>query len=541
MANGNSTRKRSSVAAVAYYRMSSDKQEASISEQREAVKRYASDNGYRILREYVDEGISGDKTNKREAFLRMHHDACNGRDFDGIICWDQDRFGRFDSMEAGYYVHPLRQAGVTLITVNDGPIDWNNFTGRIMYQLKQEGKHQFLRDLSANVSRGLLAKALRGEWPQGPPPIGYALDGNNRLIFGNAREVKLVRRIFREYLKGASLQGVVKALNREGVLSPRGKHWHRSTVREILTRKVYTGTFYWNQESSASYTGIRGGKVEPNPSKGRNDESDWVVIPNNHPAIISPQKFAAVQDRLADQRCNHSEFSPRPDRYALTGLLWCSKCGQRMNGKQEGKYPFYLCTGHGVGLCTRNSVRQDRLLAEIFGAIERHFADDPGRVERFRQAVRKRAGARGDRQDKATINRLEKNIAALNQKLDRAATRLVLVDDDMLPAVQKQIGKLREERDQLTDQLNTKKRTSVGTITDIDAHVEKLVEGLQNLRRVSERMNLPLVRQFMQTAVDRISVDVEGRQIGKRMRYRLKGGTIQLTPSCCGLPRELRA
>ena len=45
------------IPAVAYYRMSSDKQEASIPEQREAVQAYAKAHGYRIVREYLDEGL----------------------------------------------------------------------------------------------------------------------------------------------------------------------------------------------------------------------------------------------------------------------------------------------------------------------------------------------------------------------------------------------------------------------------------------------------------------------------------------------------
>jgi len=150
---------RALIAAVAYYRMSSDKQEKSIAEQREAVVAYAKAHGYRIVREYIDEGVSGDKTSKRKDFQRMHHDACNGRDFEVILCWNQDRFGRFDSVEAGYWIHPLRQAGVRLATVSDGLVDWNSFSGRVVNMLHTEGKHQFLRDLSANVTRGLLAKA----------------------------------------------------------------------------------------------------------------------------------------------------------------------------------------------------------------------------------------------------------------------------------------------------------------------------------------------------------------------------------------------
>src|SRR5438477_148912 len=80
--------------------------------------------------------------------------ATDRGDFKAILCWDQDRFGRFDSMDAGYWTYPIREAGVELVTVTDGPIDWNDFAGRIIYTVKQEGKHQFLRDLSSNVLRG---------------------------------------------------------------------------------------------------------------------------------------------------------------------------------------------------------------------------------------------------------------------------------------------------------------------------------------------------------------------------------------------------
>ena len=96
------------IPAVVYYRMSTDKQDASITQQRIAVEKYAKEHGYRIVREYIDEGISGDATEKRFEFQRMIRDASGGT-FQAIIVWDQDRFGRFDSIEAGHWIHPLRQ------------------------------------------------------------------------------------------------------------------------------------------------------------------------------------------------------------------------------------------------------------------------------------------------------------------------------------------------------------------------------------------------------------------------------------------------
>ena len=91
----------------------------------------------------------------------MIKDAAKCR-FKAILRWDQDRFGRFDSLEAGYWIKPLQDADVVLVTMDQGVIDWNDFAGRIIFGIRQEGKHQFLKDISHNSSRGKMAAAMRG-------------------------------------------------------------------------------------------------------------------------------------------------------------------------------------------------------------------------------------------------------------------------------------------------------------------------------------------------------------------------------------------
>src|SRR5437762_2068610 len=118
------------IAAVAYYRMSTLMQDKSIEEQRSHVSLMAERHGIVILRDYFDEGISGDDTSERKDFLRMIADAAR-REFQLILCWDQDRFGRFDSIEAGHWIYLLREARVGLMTVAQGRIDWDNFSGRL--------------------------------------------------------------------------------------------------------------------------------------------------------------------------------------------------------------------------------------------------------------------------------------------------------------------------------------------------------------------------------------------------------------------------
>jgi DNA invertase Pin-like site-specific DNA recombinase len=89
------------IPAVLYLRMSNSKQEKSIPDQRRDLIELADKEGFKILREYADHGISGDNTEKRKAFLKMRNDAALG-DFEAILCWDASRFGRFDSIDAGH-------------------------------------------------------------------------------------------------------------------------------------------------------------------------------------------------------------------------------------------------------------------------------------------------------------------------------------------------------------------------------------------------------------------------------------------------------
>ena len=91
-----------------------------------------------------------------------------------MLCWDQDRFGRFDPIEGGHWILPFRDAGVRLETIAQGKIDWNDFAGRLIYLVQQEGKHAYLRDLSRNVTCGFLNAAKNGRGGTGGrAPSGY--------------------------------------------------------------------------------------------------------------------------------------------------------------------------------------------------------------------------------------------------------------------------------------------------------------------------------------------------------------------------------
>lgn len=87
--------------AVGYIRVSTDKREDNPVHQQAEIVQRAQREGYRIIRWNEDHGISGAKTLKRPEFCRMIRDADDRGDFQAILCWDQDRLERVDSIEAG--------------------------------------------------------------------------------------------------------------------------------------------------------------------------------------------------------------------------------------------------------------------------------------------------------------------------------------------------------------------------------------------------------------------------------------------------------
>ena len=110
--------------AAGYLRRSTDRQEQSISDQRKAIKAYASENGLRLERFYLDDAISGASALKRRAFQQMVADAQKPScPFASVIVYDVKRFGRVGNDEAGYYRHILRLHGVDVIYVSE------NFSG----------------------------------------------------------------------------------------------------------------------------------------------------------------------------------------------------------------------------------------------------------------------------------------------------------------------------------------------------------------------------------------------------------------------------
>ena len=316
--------------AALYARVSSDRQDVdlSVAAQLRALRDYARDNGYRVAREYIDEAESG-RIADRPQFRKMIDEGGRVRSpFQVILVWKFSRFTR-KREHAVAFKSMLRRKGIRVVSITEHADD--SPTGKLMEAIIESVDEFYSENLAQEVVRGMRESASRGFWVTTYAPYGYkkvyVQDGPKtrpRLEL-NPPADKVVRRIFQLVLKGKTILDVTKTLNAEGILTTKGKRWHKATVLKILNNEAYTGTLVWGSAAK--------------------DGAPPVRVENAFPSIVSKRRFRQAR-ALLDSR-SPSKIHPRraASPYLLSGLLKCETCGKTMTAAEakSGKYTYYVC------------------------------------------------------------------------------------------------------------------------------------------------------------------------------------------------------
>lgn len=323
--------------AIAYMRMSTDKQEYSIDSQERLIKNYAKTHGLIIVDTYIDEGISGKLAEKRPAFLKMIDDSSSNK-FDTVLIYDSSRFAR-NLEQSLVYKSILKRNGVNLVSITEPVFD--DDTSLITDALFGAMNEMYVRKLSKNVKRGMEQKVIRGEYI-GKVPYGYTKDENSNLII-NESEAEIVKYLFNSIKNNATYYSLAVELNEKGFRSTYGNKFENRTVQYILTNPVYKGYLRANV----------------------NDNNLYVV--GNHKSIIDEKLFDEVQEIIKDRKSKYGRKSQPVERgrHWLSGLLRCHFCNRAFCYKlgYQGRADRFYCTGSNHGQCIEGSstIRVDTL------------------------------------------------------------------------------------------------------------------------------------------------------------------------------------
>ena len=188
---------------------------------------------------YTDDGISGTNTKKREGFNEMIDDCMAGK-IDMVITKSISRFAR-NTIDCLKYVRQLKEKNIAIIFEKEN-INTLEASGELLLTIMASLAQQESASLSQNVKLGLQFRYQEGKVQVNHEHfLGYTKDEDGNLIVVE-EEAEIVRRIFREYLEGASFRDIAEGLERDKIKTGGKKYkWHLSTVQGILRNEKYIG------------------------------------------------------------------------------------------------------------------------------------------------------------------------------------------------------------------------------------------------------------------------------------------------------------
>lgn len=301
-----------------YARYSTEHQsDRSIEDQFALCEAYAAREGLTIAARFEDRARSGGSTIGRDGLAAMMRAAGEGR-IQVVVVEALDRISR-DMEDLAAIYKRLNFAGVAIRAVHEGQINTVlvGLRGVIGQLQREDGAQKTRRGMAGRAESGLIASGLSYGYKPVPGQPG------RRII--DAEQAAIVRRIFAEYLAGASTRRIAQGLNTDGTPAPRAKFWRPTTIKTsgaiasgILQNPIYCGRAVWGRARNVR-----------NPDTGRIvQRSSEARVTTDIPelAIIPHGLWDAAQAAMAARQS--APFSERRTAsFALSGLLKCGCCG----------------------------------------------------------------------------------------------------------------------------------------------------------------------------------------------------------------------
>ena len=421
--------------AALYARVSSDRQDVdlSVAAQLRALRDYAEKNGYVVAREYIDEAESG-RIADRPQFRRMLDEASlSDSPFQEILVWKFSRFTR-KREHAVAFKSMLRKRGIRVTSITEHADD--SPTGKLMEAIIESLDEFYSENLAQEVLRGMREAASRGFWISTYSPYGYrkvpVQDGAKKRpkLELDPSADGVVRRIFQMALLGTSTLDITKTLNREGIASPQGSRWTKTTIHRILTNETYTGTLIWGSRAKDNVPPVR--------------------VDNAFPAIVSRDEFERVSAILGSKA--PAKIHPRraASPYLVSGIVRCETCGKALTAHEakSGQFTYYVCHSllkRGQGACDTPRLNSKRFERMIIDSIRENILTESNIRELVKLVNEELDSVIKEQREKAEA--IDEELNEIRRRLDRLWQAVETTDleiNDILPRVREH--KERQER-----------------------------------------------------------------------------------------------
>lgn len=478
------------VKAYSYVRFSSPEQAKgdSLRRQTEAAQKYAQKHGLSLDEEltFQDLGLSAyqARNNASHGELADFLEAVKtGLVPKGsyLLVENLDRLSRRKARHALRILEEIVEAGITVVTLAGAPRKYTeeDLDGIGLFEVL----FIFQRAHEESMTKGDRMKQAwekkrrkareEGERVTTWCPSWMDWDEELEEFVVDERKADIVRRIFKEYLKGTGHTVIAKTLNEEGVepLSERAEFWHRSYVARVIKNPTVIGTLVPHET------------VKENGKKKR---KALEPIPDYYPAVIDEDTYAKAQALKQSRAPARGRHANKRVKNIFGGLAHCGRCGGTMVRVNKGERKYLVCRKAKAGAgCTYDSVRLDYLEKVLVKGLPRLFADVPS----------------GETDLDAQVSNLEGILMMLADKIENLQQGIEASGGSptLLQQLEKRERQMREAKAEYKE-LRERQEASSGPM--ILKRIEELRDALEG-----DELNRHEANTHMRIVFERVTVD----------------------------------
>ena len=484
------------VRVAAYARVSTDKDDQANSF--ESQVQYFSDyiqkqDGWKLVKVYADDGITGTNTKNRDGFNDMIEDALSGK-IDLIITKEVSRFAR-NVEDTFKYTRRLKEQDVYAIFTLDG-IDTREPESELKLAIFAALAQEESRKTSERVKWGQTRRMEQGV-VFGRNLLGYRVEKGKLYLVED--EAEIVKKIFHKYLnEGKGTHIIARELKEEGIkpYDPDGRakyknDWSNTQILRVLRNEKYVGDLCQKKTYTKNYLDHK--------KRYNRGQEEMIYIEDHHPeiAIISRDMWNATQAELQRRTTTAEQKSKHSNRYWASGKIFCGVCGEHFVNKikktNAGTSRAWNCMNHVKASAFRNAEcsmsewASDRSMKNIVLHILNVLVDNK---EELKQEIIKDIAELSVEEKTKSADDIQSKIDKLEQRklklIDiRLADEITQADFKIkLKEIEDDISKLYEELDKVKELENIKQKQQDrmnSIIAEIDRVLTLKDEDLEHL------------------------------------------------------------
>lgn len=450
---------------------------------------------------YADRDRSGYSFEQRESYQELRKKMFR-HEYDILIIKDFSRFSRRTSRGL-VELEDLRDIGMRIISIGD-VIDFPTADDWTAIQFRFLINEMPVTDTSKKVKAVIKHRQEEGKWICAVP-YGYVITNSKQMQFRiDEPSAEIVRKIFQLYCDGWGYKKIANYLTDNHIPTPRKAEelrreaegeevkpraksaWSIVTISTILSNDFYIGTLRQHK--------YRRKKI--NGSDEKLQETDHIVIANNHEPIVDYKIFSVVQEQMElRSKSNYRGIKKYDNVY--TGHLFCGDCGSPMFSMSRPDLPpAYRCgTYHQRGIkgCSSHHTRVDALDNILKDFIQKVKDNSEKMLDQLQDSI--------DKEQKETSS--SKNvIEMLKGKIEDAKTELKFISRQHIKNIEK-----HPEREDMLEEIY---QEQVGDLT-------LQIEGMRNQIQIAADKHNAIVsmNQTAKTVMEVFDIILNKKELSK--------------------------